>query len=63
MQNQYRGYSVCYNPKAPVTGTWSAARFGVSLCAGSEDALKKMIDQRIYAAQNRGPIGQPNLGL
>lgn len=63
LQKQYRGYVVRFGPAAPVTGRWTASRFGVFICAGTEDALKKMIDQRICDAQNSGPIGQPNLGL
>jgi len=47
----YNGWTIRYYPAAPVTGRWSAIRFGVSICAGTEEALKRMIDQRIYEAR------------
>lgn len=42
----YRGWWIYFNPHAPVTGRWSAVRFGVSMCAGTEEGLIHMIDTR-----------------
>jgi hypothetical protein len=43
----YRGWKLSYSASRPVTGTWVAASFGVELSASSEDAIKRMVDQRI----------------
>ena len=43
----YRGYAVTFNRTRPVTGQWRAERFGVGMCAGSEDALRRMVDQKL----------------
>ncbi len=42
----YNGWKISYGSFAPVTGRWAAARFGVGLCAGTDDALKRMIDRK-----------------
>jgi len=56
----HRGYWITYDASRPITGRWRAVRFGVSVCAGTEDAVKRIIDQRIYDAQNSGPIRSPS---
>ena len=42
----YRGWSYNFDRYRPVTGQWRAEQHGVSMCAGSEDALKRMIDSK-----------------
>ncbi len=46
-QAVYRGWTVTTSPTRPVTGTWRAERHGVGMCAGTYEALKRMIDTRI----------------
>lgn len=60
MTFNYRGYAITFNRNAPVTGQWRGVRFGVGLCAGTKEALIRMIDTRISEAQNRGPISSPS---
>ena len=43
----YKGWCITYNEARPVIGRWKAERYGVSICAGKEEVLKDMIDQRI----------------
>lgn len=45
-RRNYRGWYVYYQPGAPVTGRWAAVRYGVSICAGTEEAIIHMIDTR-----------------
>lgn len=42
----YGGWKYSYNHSLPVTGRWRAERFGVGMCAGTEEALKRMIDAK-----------------
>lgn len=49
--NTYKGWTVTYSDKRPVTGIWRAERFGVGMCAGSLEALQRMIDTRIAEAR------------
>lgn len=53
----YRGYEITFNRDRPATGRWRGERFGVGMCAGTEEALFKMIDTRIAEAQARRPDG------
>ena len=39
----YRGYKITKQPNGPVTGLYRAERFGVSLGAGTKEALLYMI--------------------
>lgn len=43
----YRGWKIDYCPNQPVTGQWRASQYGVGMCAGNEEALRRMIDQKI----------------
>ena len=43
----YRGWKLSHCVSRPVTGVWVAESFGVELSAGSEDAIKRIVDQRI----------------
>ncbi len=45
--NRHKGWEINYNPSRPVTGVWRAERFGVGMCAGTFDALIRMIDTKI----------------
>lgn len=56
----YRGYTITFDRFAPVTGQWRGVRFGVGLCNNSLESVKRMIDVRIYEAQNSGPIHSPH---
>lgn len=47
----YKGWLISYNPNNPVTGTWRAERFGVGMCHNSEAAVKRMVDYKVYKAQ------------
>jgi hypothetical protein len=38
----------------PVTGKWVAFSRGIRMCAGTEDAIKRIIDQRIKDYPNDG---------
>jgi hypothetical protein len=41
-----RGWRVYHMSEAPVTGQWKAIRHGVEMCAGTQEALTRMIYQR-----------------
>ena len=43
----YRGYTVTFDRTRPATGLWRAERFGVGMCAGNEDTLRGMVDQKL----------------
>lgn len=45
--DEHRGWAIGYNPDAPATGRWCAMRHGVAMCAGTREALVRMVDQRI----------------
>lgn len=49
--DHYRGWWISYGSKRPVTGTWRATRYGVGMCAGSREALVRMIDQKVNDEQ------------
>ena len=44
----YRGWRLAGDDRNghPVTGRWTALRYGVEMCAGTEKAIKQMVDQR-----------------
>lgn len=42
----FRGWHVIYNRDNPITGRWYAVKYGVSICAGTEEALQEMIRMR-----------------
>lgn len=42
----HAGWSITQGPPHPVTGVWRAVRFGVSINAGTYEALIQMIDDR-----------------
>jgi hypothetical protein len=46
MKRFYRGWSIYYSANAPVTGKFQAVKFGVSMCANTEEMLVLMINQR-----------------
>ena len=48
----YRGWAISYSAARPVTGQWRAERFGVGMCAGTRDALIRMIDTRADEVQS-----------
>lgn len=56
----YRGWDIWHDRFQPVTGQWRAMRFGVGMCAGTKEALHRMIDSRIAEKQNSGPIHNPH---
>ena len=43
LNDTYMGWRITADKRRPVTGTWSAVKFGVGLCAGTYDALVAMI--------------------
>jgi hypothetical protein len=43
----YRGWTITWSASRPVTGTYRAERFGVTLSASSRAAIERMVDQRI----------------
>lgn len=44
----YAGWKIYDNgPYAPVTGRFSAERFGVTMCANTQELLIRMIETRI----------------
>jgi hypothetical protein len=60
----YRGWSMGYSARAPVTGAWRATRHGVGMCAGTADALKRMIDAKHAEEDERrrtNPLWAPNI--
>lgn len=42
----YKGWKISYDSAAPITGKFRAIKYGVSLCANTEQMLYNMIDQR-----------------
>jgi hypothetical protein len=46
LTSEYRGWTIAYQLNAPVTGKWRAEWMGVTMSAGTKEALKSMIDQR-----------------
>ena len=46
MTGYYRGWKTYYDRNAPVTGRYRAKRYGVGMCAGTADALMRMIDAK-----------------
>ncbi len=59
--SKYRGWDVEHHALAPVTGRFAAQRHGVGMCAGSLQALGRMIDQRykeeVRERHDRGGLG------
>jgi len=43
MKNSYLGWTIFFDPTKPVTGNYRARKWGVGLCAGSYEALIRMI--------------------
>lgn len=43
----YKGWTITYSSTRPVTGTYKAERFGVTMSAASREALERMINQRL----------------
>ena len=43
----YRGWTIAFGENLPLTGRWTTVSFGVVMCAGTEEAIKRMIDTRI----------------
>jgi len=58
--SEYRGWRISYEPSRPITGQWRAVRHGVGMCHNSEEAIKRMIDQKVLDAradaEKRGKI-------
>ena len=46
----YKGWAIDYDVRRPVTGTWRAERHGVGMCAGTKEALYRMIDTKVAFA-------------
>ena len=46
-QASHRGWSLSCSKLRPVTGIWVAERRGVTMCAGTEEAIKRMVDTRV----------------
>jgi hypothetical protein len=44
----YQGWELKYYPGHPITGQWRAEQHGVTMCAGTKESIKRMIDRRIY---------------
>lgn len=51
-REEYKGWVITYNPSLPVTGKWRAEQFGVGMCAGTKEAIKRMIDAKVLERQN-----------
>lgn len=43
----YRGWRISYGRNRPVTGLYKAERYGVEMGAGTEEALRRMIDTKV----------------
>ncbi len=43
----YRSWEIDYSASRPVTGTFTATRFGVELCASSRVAIERVVDDHI----------------
>ena len=48
MASTYWGWKITYRDLRLVTGKWRAERFGVGMCAGSAESLKRMIDLKVW---------------
>lgn len=46
LYDNHKGWLISYNELRPVTGRWKAEKQGVSMCAGTREALVNMIDAR-----------------
>jgi hypothetical protein len=46
-EKTYMGWRISFAKSRPVTGTWAAESFGIRLSAGSEEAVKRMVNNRI----------------
>lgn len=44
----YKGWYIDYRSNNPVTGKFTATQYGVEMCAGTQEALIKMIDVKYY---------------
>jgi hypothetical protein len=47
LQDKYRGWTLTYNYNQPLTGKYTAERFGVVLSAGNRVGIERLVDQRI----------------
>lgn len=45
---RYKGWRVSFSDNAPITGRWSATKYGISMCHTTEDGLKRMIDNNLH---------------
>lgn len=54
MSSHYKGWIIEFCKWMPVTGKWVAFSRGIRMCAGTEDAIKRIIDQRIKDYPNDG---------
>lgn len=43
----YKGFLITCNVDRPVTGQWTAERFGVRLSAGNIQSLGRMVDAKV----------------
>lgn len=50
---QYKGYTVTFNPSHPESGKWRADRHGCGMNHNNEAGLIRMIDRKVYEAQER----------
>ena len=47
-RHRYKGWTITYSDRAPVTGRWMAAKYGIRMCNTTEDGLKRMIDVNVH---------------
>lgn len=52
----YCGFTISHSPIAPVTGRWTAERYGVRMSARSADELRHMIDNKPSMLQSSGGL-------
>jgi hypothetical protein len=52
MDQGYKGWKITYSANRPVTGTWRAERHGVGMCAGTREALQRMVDAKVSERYN-----------
>jgi len=53
----YRGWEIYQDFSAPITGRWKAIQFGVRMGASTEEAVKRMVDNKIAEREAAGWYG------
>lgn len=47
----YRGWEISYDAGRPFTGRWRADRYGVGMCNNSEYSIMRMVDRKVFEAE------------